>query len=101
MKGNTIIFNPIIMNLDTIIGISASILTGISMLPQLIKLIKERKANDISLVMLITLISGLIIWVWYGIKKGDWIIIISNGFSVLINILILILSLIYKNPCEK
>lgn len=71
------------------------------MLPQLIKLIKEKKANDISLVMLITLIAGLITWVWYGIKKEDWIIIISNGFSVLINILVLILSLIYKGRDEK
>lgn len=86
------------MNSDMIIGIGASILTGISMLPQLIKLIKERKANDISLIMLITLISGLTMWVWYGIKKEDWIIIISNGFSMLINILVLILSLVYKSP---
>jgi MtN3 and saliva related transmembrane protein len=81
------------MNPDTMIGIGASILTGISMLPQLIKLLKERKADDISVVMLITLISGLVLWIWYGIKKEDWIIILSNGVSVLINALVLILRI--------
>lgn len=66
------------------------------MLPQLIKLIKEKKADDISISMLLTLISGLSFWIFYGIKKEDWIIIIANSFSVLINILVLILSIVYK-----
>ncbi len=84
------------MNSNTIIGVGASVLTAISMLPQLIKLIKEKKADDISVVMLITLILGLTLWIWYGIKKEDWIIILSNSLSVLINILVLILSIMYK-----
>lgn len=71
------------------------------MLPQLIKLIKEKKADGISVIMLITLIAGLILWIVYGIKKEDWIIIISNGFSALINISVLILSLVYKNTAKK
>ena len=84
---------PVAMSPITIIGIGASVLTGISMLPQLIKLLKEKEANDISVIMLITLISGLTLWIWYGIKKEDWIIIISNGVSVLINALVLILRI--------
>jgi MtN3 and saliva related transmembrane protein len=89
-------YSKLRMNSTTIIGIGASILTGISMLPQLIKLIKEKKAEDISLVMLGTLITGLLLWIYYGIVKDDWIITISNSVSAIINLLVLILSLVYK-----
>lgn len=36
------------LSLDNSIGLSAGILTGISMLPQLIKIIKEKKAKEVS-----------------------------------------------------
>ena len=40
------------------IGIAAGVLTSVSMLPQLIKIIKEKKAGDVSVVMLLVLIGG-------------------------------------------
>lgn len=85
------------MNLITIIGIGASAFTAASTFPQLIKIFKEKKADDISIPMLILLFIGLSLWVWYGIEKTDWIIIISNSFSLVINILLVILSVKYKN----
>jgi MtN3 and saliva related transmembrane protein len=84
------------MNTETIIGIMASIGTAISMLPQLLKTIKEKKAEDISMLMMSVLVAGLGLWVWYGILKNDWIIIISNSFSLSINVLLLIFTARYK-----
>lgn len=84
------------MNSTTLIGILASILTAISMFPQLIKLLKEKKADDISVTMLITLIIGLSLWIYYGIVKKDWIITISNSVSASVNLLVLILSIVFK-----
>jgi MtN3 and saliva related transmembrane protein len=80
----------------TIIGIAAGVCTSVSMLPQLIKIIKEKKADDISLPMLFILFSGLCLWIWYGIIKDDWAIIGTNVFSLIINILNLIFSIKYK-----
>lgn len=37
------------MNITTIIGILASFFTAISLLPQLIKLLKEKRSSDISM----------------------------------------------------
>jgi MtN3 and saliva related transmembrane protein len=79
-----------------IIGIAAGVFTAASMLPQLIKLIKEKKAEDISLPMLFILFSGLCLWIWYGSLKGDLAIIGTNAFSLVINILVLIFSIKYK-----
>jgi MtN3 and saliva related transmembrane protein len=84
------------MNLITINGVLASIFTGISLLPQLLKIIKRKKAGSVSLLMLATLLIGLILWVVYGILKNDYIIIISNGFSLIVNIITSVLTLKYK-----
>ena len=85
------------LNTETAVGIAAGVLTGISLLPQLIKMIKEKKATDISIPMLVTLLSGLVLWVWYGILKNDLPIIITNAFSITVNLLILIMRRFYKN----
>ena len=84
------------MDLTTVVGIAASACTSVSSLPQLIKLWKEKKAENVSLVMFAVLVLGQGAWVWYGILKTDWIIIISNGFSFLINLTTFILSIRYK-----
>ena len=81
------------------IGIAAGILTAISMMPQLIKTIRERKANDISPIMLLLLMTGLALWVWYGWKRKDWPLIVTNSFSFLLNTLLLIL--LWKYDKEK
>lgn len=86
----------IVMDITQLIGIVASIGTGISLLPQLITLTKEKKAERISLGMMGVLLSGLILWVIYGIRKEDWIIIISNSVSLLLNLTIIVLTLKYK-----
>ena len=78
------------------VGIGAGICTGISMLPQLIKIIREKKAEDISYFMLIILMTGLVGWIWYGILKKDAPIIFTNAFSLLVNLLIIIFSAKYK-----
>jgi MtN3 and saliva related transmembrane protein len=84
------------MQVETWIGVGASICTGIAMLPQLIKIYKEKKPADISFLMMAILMAGLLLWIWYGIKKSDWIIIISNAASFIINCSIVVLNLLYR-----
>jgi MtN3 and saliva related transmembrane protein len=79
-----------------IVGIIAGTLTGIALLPQLIKIIREKKANDISIIMLLVLFGGISLWIWYGILKDDWIIIVTNAFSLVINLLIMIFNYVYR-----
>jgi len=78
------------------IGIGAGALTALSLLPQLLKIIKEKKADDISYFMLFILLSGLGGWIWYGLLKKDYPIIITNGFSLLVNLLVIFFSIRYK-----
>jgi len=78
------------------VGIGAGICTAISLLPQLIKIIKEKKADDISYFMLFILLCGIGGWIWYGVLKEDYPIIITNGFSFIVNLLIIGSSIRYK-----
>ncbi len=79
-----------------VLGLVAGGITSVAMMPQLIKVIKEKNAEDISVVMLLVLITGLSLWVWYGILQNELPIILSNSFSVLVNITLLICCMMYK-----
>ncbi|HAO05913.1 MULTISPECIES: SemiSWEET transporter [Chryseobacterium] len=82
---------------ENVLGIIAGLLTSGSMIPQLIKVIKEKNADDLSSGMLIVLISGVSLWIWYGFLKDELPIILTNAFSVVVNVTLLIYCLIYKN----
>lgn len=78
------------------IGIAAGVFTAIAMLPQLIKIIRTRQAEQLSLAMILILLAGLGLWIWYGAVQQDYPVVITNAFSALVNILIVIFSLKYK-----
>lgn len=82
--------------MNTYIGFIAGILTAISMLPQLIKTLKEKKAADITPWMLVVLIAGVVLWLVYGLIKKDWPIIITNAVSIFLNVWMLILRKMYS-----
>lgn len=79
-----------------ILGLIAGALTAIASMPQLIKVIKTKNVEDISWLMLVILISGLSLWIWYGFEQNELPIILSNSFAVLINTTLLILYFIFR-----
>ena len=84
------------MNWTQVIGLAAGVCTSTSLIPQVVKTIKEKKAEDVSLVMLLVLGTGIILWIIYGIRKNDLPIIATNTFSLLVNITMVILGIKYK-----
>jgi MtN3 and saliva related transmembrane protein len=84
------------LNTVGVIGIVAGVFTSSSLIPQLIKIVKEKKVEDLSMGMFLSLLIGIILWVVYGILRDDWPIIITNGFSVLLNFLVLFFKFKYR-----
>jgi MtN3 and saliva related transmembrane protein len=78
--------------LTFVIGISAIFFTLWSTVPQISKALKTRKTDDVSKWLIISLITGLSLWVVYGLVKGDMIIIGANSIGVSLNIFLLILK---------
>ena len=77
------------MNIE-IFGYFAAILTTAAFLPQLIKTLKTKKADDVSLVTLIMFIIGVLCWIIYGYKISSIPILIANLITLILNLLILI-----------
>jgi MtN3 and saliva related transmembrane protein len=85
------------MDLKQWVGIIAGLLTSISMLPQLIKIIKQKKAKEVSLLMLSVLTTGNILWAVYGFMRDDWPIIVTNFISITINSITAFYRIRYKD----
>lgn len=83
--------------MHTVLGIIAGILTSISMVPQLIKVIREKDVENLSPSMITVLLIGVSLWAAYGILLEEWPIILSNGFSVLVNATLLTCYWRYKD----
>lgn len=79
-----------------VVGIAAGICTAVSLLPQIVKVIKEKKTEDISLFYLLVLLCGLGLWTYYGVLKDDVPIIATNIFSIVLNLTMITLGMIYK-----
>ena len=59
-------------------GYFAAILTTAAFLPQLIKTLKTKKAEDVSLVTLIMFICGVGSWIVYGFAISSLPVVIAN-----------------------
>jgi MtN3 and saliva related transmembrane protein len=89
------------MNQPTWIGLIASILTTLAAVPQLVKICREKKAENISLMWVGILFLGLCGWIYYGILKKDMIIFISNTIAALINAGIAVSAIWYKQKDQQ
>lgn len=81
----------------TIVGYLGGALIIISLLPQLIKIIKTKSAKDIALETYLLLIVAESLWIFYGFLKNDIEIIVTNIVSLFLTILITILTIYYQN----
>ncbi|MBN4002627.1 MAG: SemiSWEET transporter [Nostoc sp. LPT] len=84
------------MDLITILGLAAATITTISFLPQMFKTWQTKSAKDVSLVTLITFISGVFLWLIYGIYLQSLPIILANAITLIFNLIILWLKIKYR-----
>ena len=81
-------------------GYFAAILTTTAFLPQLIKTLKTKKAEDVSLVTLIMFICGVGSWIIYGYTISSIPILIANIVTLILNFFILISKIYYSRNSE-
>ena len=77
-------------------GYFAAILTTLAFLPQLIKTLKTRKAEDVSLITLIMFLTGVLSWIIYGYRISSIPILFANIITFILNMLILIFKITFS-----
>jgi MtN3 and saliva related transmembrane protein len=85
------------MDLEALVGTTASFVTVASFVPQVIKVWKSRSAKDLSygMVGLLLLSGGL--WAAYGVLISDTPVIITNVAVAVLNLAILTAKIRYRN----
>ena len=85
------------MEFIDILGIVAGICTSSSIIPQIVTTLKKKKASEVSVFMFIVMMTGNVLWIYYGIDKSDIAIITTNIFAVSLNITMLVLKFRYRS----
>ncbi len=76
-----------------IVGSIAAILTTVSFLPQLVKVLRTRETRDISLSMYLMFTTGVFLWTVYGIMLDRLPMILANSITFLMALVILVMKL--------
>lgn len=76
-------------------------MTALAEIPQIIKLLRRKSSDDISLFAWFVIYFGQVSWLRYGYDKGSLSLITCNGLNILFTITILILCVIYSEDYKK
>ncbi len=77
------------MNWVSLLGFAAAVGTTAAFVPQAFKVWKTRRTKDISLAMYLVFITGVTLWMIYGILIGDYPVTVANAVTLLFALTIL------------
>ncbi len=83
------------MEITTLPGYAAGVLTTIAFIPQVMRTWKTKSAKDISPGMFVTFCLGVLLWPVYGIMLQSLPVIIANAAVLALAMLILVMKLKY------
>jgi MtN3 and saliva related transmembrane protein len=84
------------LEIVTIVGALAALCSTTSFAPQAWKIIKSRDTSGISSRMYMVTVVGFALWLAYGIMKGEWPLIVTNGICLVLSGFILMMKLLPK-----
>jgi MtN3 and saliva related transmembrane protein len=68
-----------------ILGLVAGLFTTFAVVPQIMRVYKLKSAREISVIFTATLLTGVLIWLAYGIILGLLPLIIWNAIGAVLN----------------
>ena len=77
------------MKLADIIGTLAALCSMASFVPQIVKIWRERDAEQVSLRMYVVTVTGFSLWTAYGLMTGSWPVAASNTVCLVLSGVIL------------
>ena len=67
-----------------VVGYIAAFFTTFSFAPQALLTLRTRDTSALSLGMYSMFVTGVAIWLVYGVLKADWIIMMANGLTLML-----------------
>jgi MtN3 and saliva related transmembrane protein len=78
------------------VGTAAGLCSMASFVPQLVKILRERRAEGVSLRTYCVTVTGFVLWIAYGVLLGSWPVAVSNSVCLLLSAAILALKWRYE-----
>jgi len=75
------------------VGYTAAMLTTVSFVPQVWRILRTRHTQDISLRMYVLFTAGVGMWLVYGLLLSSWPIIVANTVTLVLAGAVLFLKL--------
>ena len=83
--------------LVTLIGLIAATLTTGAFVPQVVRVWRLKRAEEISGATFLALSIGSLFWLTYGLYLSSWPVILANGVTFVLVLAILILKVIWDH----
>jgi MtN3 and saliva related transmembrane protein len=78
-----------------LLGITAGAMTTGSIVPQVLKIVQSKSARDVSTLFFVIMAGGMLLWLAYGFLRSDMVIMLWNGLSLSLTLIILSLKKVY------
>jgi len=78
-----------------VVGVGAGLCSMTSFVPQILKILRDKHARDVSLRMYVVTVTGFCLWIAYGALLGSWPVWASNLVNLALAGAILALKLRY------
>jgi len=85
------------MSFVPLVGFGAGTLCTLAYFPQALQSFRTRSVHDISLLMLVSLNAGLLLWVAYGVLIQSLPIILPNAVTSLLAFPLLVMKLRFRS----
>ena len=79
----------------TLIGSIAAVCSTAAFVPQVIRVWRLKRAEEISLITLLVLSIGSLVWLMYGLLISSWPVIVANGLTFALVLTILSLKVMW------
>lgn len=85
------------MNWTEAMGYVGTFLTCVTFVPQVYKTWQTQKAGDLSLTMLLIVVTSTVVWLIYAFGQMLWPVIIANSIVFFLSLLLVYFKLTFKN----
>jgi MtN3 and saliva related transmembrane protein len=83
------------------IGYFGTLLTSITFIPQVYKTWKSKSVGDLSMTMIVIVITSTIVWLIYGYLRTDGPVMVANLVVFALTMLLLYFKNTYKSQIEE
>ncbi len=80
------------------VGLCAGALTTLAFVPQVVKAWRTRSTADLSAAWLVSFTAGVGLWFVYGVLIASWPVVVANGLTLLLTLVLVALKLRRERP---